>query len=287
MAGTRYQVNWPWREELPDLPENRGLAKGRLKSLVNKLEKHPELMKRYDAIFQDQLRNGMIEKVERTQNDGFKHYLPHHVVITPAKATTKLKIVYNASAKTRKEHKSLNECLKSGPVLLHNLCGILMRFRLHKIGMVSDKEKAFLQTGSQPSQRDVTRFLWLKDCETPIVDETHIQEYRFCRVPFGVVSSPFLLGVECHLDIYKTKWAKQLMENIYMDNVITGVDSVNEAVDMYKSAKCIFNEGKMNLREWMTNSDDVRSAKPNDDRSVGDTTKVLGHLWTARMTRLL
>ena len=53
----------------------------------------------------------MIEKVERFQNDGWKHYIPHHVVLTPEKSTTKLRIVYGASAKTRKNLKSLNECL--------------------------------------------------------------------------------------------------------------------------------------------------------------------------------
>lgn len=38
----RYQVTWPWRDDLPDLPENRGLAKGRLKSFVDKLKNNIE-----------------------------------------------------------------------------------------------------------------------------------------------------------------------------------------------------------------------------------------------------
>lgn len=184
----RYQVTWPWKNDLPDLPENRGLAKGRLKSLVIKL---PDLMKRYDAIVQEQLRKGMIEKVEHTNSADLKHYLPHHVVITPKKATTKLRIVYDASAKTKKEHKSLNECLHRGPVLLNNLCGILMRFRLHKIGMVPILKKNLYKLDCN-HLRDGTQFLRLKDYETPVVDETHILEYRFCRVPFGIVSSPFI-----------------------------------------------------------------------------------------------
>ena len=71
-------------------------------------------------------------------------------------------------------------------MLLRNLCGILLRFRFYKTAMVADIEKAFLQIGLQPSQRDVTRFLWLNNLDSPRVDRA--QEYRFCRVPFGVIS---------------------------------------------------------------------------------------------------
>lgn len=117
----------------------------------------------------------MIEKVEHTNSADLNHYLSHHVVITPEKSTTKLRLVYDASAKTKKKHKSLNVCFHRDPILLNNLCSILMRFRLHKIRMVSDIENAFLQIGLQPSQRNVTRFLCLKDYETPVVNETHIQ----------------------------------------------------------------------------------------------------------------
>ena len=46
--------------------------------------------------------------------------------------------------------------------MLHNLTGILIRFRLNKIAMVSDIEKAFLQISLQDDAKDATRFFWLK-----------------------------------------------------------------------------------------------------------------------------
>ena len=97
----------------------------------------------------DQLEYGIIEKVEQNKKDGICHYLPHHAVVKPDHSTTKLRIVYDASAKTKLDHKSLNECLHRGPVLLHDLCGTLLRFRNHKIGLVADIEKVFLQIALQ------------------------------------------------------------------------------------------------------------------------------------------
>ena len=107
----RYQVRWPWKEESPDLPINRELAMGCLKSNVSKMRNKPELMKLYDSIIQDQLEKGVIEKVNTTSADAAKHYLPHHAIINPQKPTTKLHVVYDASAKAKRGNKSLNECL--------------------------------------------------------------------------------------------------------------------------------------------------------------------------------
>jgi len=75
----------------------------------------------------------------------------------------------------------------------HDLCGLLLRFRLNAIAIVADLGKAFLSIGLQRQDRDVTRFLWLKDPRSMALEE-NLQVFRFCRILFGVVSSPFLLG---------------------------------------------------------------------------------------------
>ena len=59
--------------------------------------------------------------------------------------------------------------------------------------MVAATERAFLQIGRQDDARDITRFFWLRNkVKTGIED--NIQMYRFYRVPFGIISSPFLLA---------------------------------------------------------------------------------------------
>ncbi len=226
--------------------------------------------------------------MDRATDDGIRHYIPHHVVIKPDRDTTKLRVVYDASAKVRKEDASLNECLYRGPVLLRDLCGMLLRFRLPNVGIVADIEKAFLQVELQPSERDVTRFLWFKNADKPLMDEHNIQELRFRRVPFGVISSPFLLGatIECHLNSYGSPLAEQLKENIYMDNVITGTDTQEEAISVYQCAKSMFSDAQMNLREWRTNSEDVNGAIAKADLVKDVTIKVLGHTWNSETDTL-
>lgn len=277
----RYQVTWPWREENPALPVNRELAYGRLKSCLNRMKSKPDLMIKYDMVIKDQLEKGMIEMVDNTMTENKQHYIPHHAVLTLQKTTTKLRVVYDASAKTRPYYKSLNECLLRGPVMLHNLCGILMRFRLHEIALIADIEKAFLQIGLQQSQRDVTRFMWIKDINNPNVYQDNIQEYRFCRVPFGIISSPFLLGatIEAHLGTYTSDKASKLKRDIYVDNIVTGTKDESEAIELYKDAKSIFNDASMNLREWLSNSDVVNKCVSTSDRAEIKETNVLGHIW--------
>ena len=104
-----YHVTWPWKEEQPMLPSHYHLAMGRLRSLVNRLMKNPDHLRKYNAVLQDQLKKGIIEFVpEQDSGETLKYYIPYHEVVTPGKTTTKLRIVFDASAKTRKANCSLN-----------------------------------------------------------------------------------------------------------------------------------------------------------------------------------
>ena len=159
-------------------------------------------MTTYHDIIQSQLTKGIIERVPDELFNSFPcHYLPHHPVVTLFKVTTKVRIVYDASAKTKQNAKSLNDCLYRGPIMLPDLCGLVMRFRLPPVAILADVEKVFLQIGIQPPARDFTRFLWYRDPSKADMLEDNVDLYRFCRVPFGLISSPFLLGatIKFHL----------------------------------------------------------------------------------------
>ena len=81
----------------------------------------PHLIEKYDTI-QNQLQLGVIEKVTNNKKDTTKHYIPHHAVINPDKTSTKVRVVYDASAKINKGQESLNECLYPGATMLKEFC---------------------------------------------------------------------------------------------------------------------------------------------------------------------
>lgn len=58
---------------------------------------------------------------------------------------------------------SLNECLYSGPIMLGDLTGLLIKFRYHQIALSAHVETEFLQIALHNKYRDVTRFLWIPD----------------------------------------------------------------------------------------------------------------------------
>jgi len=57
---------------------------------------------------------------------------------------------------------------------------------------------------------------------------------------------------------------------------------VNDAVELYSNSKSMFNDAKMNLREWMTNNEEVKSKIPTHDRASESSPKVLGHVWNVQ-----
>ena len=81
LVNGRYQVRWPWREENPNLFNNYKLSYGRLASTVKRLRENPETMKQYNNIIEDQVKKGIIEKIDGNTAEGeIKHYIRHHGV---------------------------------------------------------------------------------------------------------------------------------------------------------------------------------------------------------------
>ena len=99
-------------------------------------------MMKYNEQLLEQLRLGFIEKVnDLIQHEGILHYMPHFPVFKKDSATTKMRIVYDASARMSTKALSLNDCLHTGPNLMQDLTGILLKFRTHRIAFTAGTDK--------------------------------------------------------------------------------------------------------------------------------------------------
>ena len=159
--GNGYSVSLPWRLDHPEVHNHLLMCEGRLKSLLCKLQGNPEVMLEYGNIIKEQIRAGIVEAVEpevvqelsKAGGNHSFHYLPHHGVVRHSSQTTKLRIVYDGSARGLGDHYSLNNCLETGPNCIPKLFNILVQFRWHKIAVAANIEKVFLMVGADPPHR--------------------------------------------------------------------------------------------------------------------------------------
>ena len=250
----------------------------RLKSLQRKLLKEPELIREYNQIIEEQLSKVIVEKVAAEDNEKENvHYLPHQPVIRRDRETTKLRIVNDGSAKPPERTHSLNDCLETGPNYTPQLFDTLVNFRWHKIGLTADIEKVFLMVGINETDRDMLRFLWLKDPDDLNSEIVHL---RFTRLVFGLRPSPAILAstIRHHLDSqvseeFKPHFIELLKKSLYVDDLVTGEGDEAKALELCSKSKSLMQRGGFNLRKWKTNSKIVQEAINGMNDSANPTTE--------------
>ena len=181
--GERYVTSLPFKPNHDALPDNYRLSLNRLNCLKKKLNKDEKLRKEYDCIFKSYEHDGIIKRVDQASEAGKVHYLPYRPVVRNNRETTKDRIVYDGSA--RLNGPSLNDCLYTGPCLLNCIFGMLLRWRMYCIGIISDIKQAFLNICISEEHQDYLRFLWYDDVnsENPLVIV-----FKFLRVLFGLLA---------------------------------------------------------------------------------------------------
>ncbi len=166
-----------------------GLSKAnamkRYMNLERKLHSEPGLHGRYSQFVQQLLELDHLELVPASERDAQSHfYLPHHCVMKVDSSTTKLRVMFDASAKSTSGF-SLNDCLMVGPKLQDNLFDTLVRLRFFKVTMSADVAKMDRQLELDHKGRDYHRLLWRFNPKMPI------EVYRMKRVIYGVASSAY------------------------------------------------------------------------------------------------
>ena len=149
-------------------------------------------------------------------------YIPHKPVVRESAETTKLRVVYDVSARTHSGAPSLNECLNPGPPLQNQLWSVLVRARFHPLVIARDIKQVFLQVRIREDDRDALRFYWLKDLNSQTAEAL-----RLTRALFGLTCSPFLLGgvVQHLLESCREKYpeiVREIEKSLYVDDLISG-----------------------------------------------------------------
>lgn len=284
-----YETGLPWRSNHPPLPSNQAGSLRRLSNLSKKLDRQ-QLTERYDQIVEDQKAEGVVESAEEPAVEK-EFYIPHKPVVKPGAESTKLRIVYDASARAHSGAPSLNECLNPGPPLQNKLWDVLVRSRFHPVALTGDMQKAFLQVRIREADRDVLRFHWKAS------QESEIQTLRFTRALFGLTSSPFLLGgvIDSHL----STWEKQEPElvtklrcELYVDDLITGSTTVPKAQELKAKTTSVFRDACITLHKWHSNEKDLETEQPKEEETTyakqqlgtpgGQDCSLLGLNWCKR-----
>ena len=262
----RYVVSLPLKDDFT-LGESRSQALNRLLQNERRLSRDSKLRESYNANVKEYLQLHHAERVPSDElNDVNSYYMPHHGVVKDSSSTTKLRVVFDASAKSS-TGTSLNDCLMIGPKVQDDLFDILMRFRIHPIAFSADIAKMYRQVELNVHDRNFHRFLWRED------PSEIVREYRMTRVTFGVASSAY------HAQRVLVKLANDEEDNyplaspiikrdMYMDDCLSGAADIPTGMETQRQLIDMLKGGGFNLRKWSSNSTEILEALPQDLREM-------------------
>ena len=102
---------------------------------------------------------------------------------------------------------------------------------------------------------DLHRFVWRKNIKDPLCD------YRMTRVTFGVSALSFAanMALKQNANNFATKFpdaAKVVDKSFYVNDCLTGADSIAEAVTLLTQLHLLFSKG-FTLRKWNSSEAEV------------------------------
>ncbi|XP_046613760.1 uncharacterized protein LOC124302046 [Neodiprion virginianus] len=283
----RFIVALPQKSDVK-LGESVRQAKRRLATLERRLKSNPQIKAEYAQCLQDYEQQGHMslapDVTSARTEDTF--VLPHQLVIRPESITTKLRVVFDGSAKTS-FGTSLNDKLLIGPNLQKDLFEIILRFRSHKVVLTGDITAMFRQIRVREEDRGLQTILWRSDVSQPI------QTYQLNTVTYGTAPAPFL-AMRClrQLAAEDSKYpqaAKTIEEDFYMDDVLTDAETIEKAVSLQQQVSKILQRGQFQLRKWRSNDDRALVNLSHDSEADSllkldkeGALKTLGLLWDAK-----
>ncbi|GFW63503.1 integrase catalytic domain-containing protein [Trichonephila clavipes] len=211
------------------------------------------------------------------------------MVINEKSTTTKCRVVFNASSKT-KNGKSLNDVLMTGPKLQTEIFNHLIKFRSYRVAFAADIEKMYRQILISDEDCKYQRIVWRA---TP---SDSLKSFELQTITYGTSCAPFL-ALRTLQQLYEDEEqnfplaAKVAPENIYIDDLLSGADTEVEAKSIIIEIQNLLKSGGFILRKWSSSHSKVLqdldtshlASKPI--HSLGDEEskqRVLGLIWNLK-----
>ena len=249
----RYVVPLPMKSNSTPLGESRSNAVQRFRWLERSLRAKGHF-EEFSRSIHEYFVEGHAERIPPSEMDkpcSKVFYLPMHAVVKPSSTTTRLRVVFNASAIT-KSGASLNDQLLVGPTVHAPLLDVLLRFRRHRVALTTDVSRMYRAVILPAEQRDLHRFVWRDNPNEVLAD------HRMTRLTFGVSASSFAanMAVKQNAIEYQNTHAATaavVLLSFYVDDGLAGEDSVPEAATMQKELQELLRLGGFLLRKWRSN----------------------------------
>ncbi len=245
-----------WKENL-EVPssESERQARQRLNSLWhNKLRKNPELAEKYSQGFKEDAQKGYIRKLTAEEAAELRKksyfFLAHFPVFHPDKPE-KCRRVLDAKAKCgRNRGIAFNDMVHTGPNLLNNIPGVLIRFREGRVAVNADVKEMYSQIRVQKEDQNMQAMLWKEGPEQP--EEVYVNQVHI----FGAACSPAVANF-CMKLIVKDEAderLKRLIErDVYMDDYFGSFQDVPEANQLSHKVKDAAARRGFMLLKWLSN----------------------------------
>ncbi|XP_073811803.1 uncharacterized protein [Musca autumnalis] len=275
----RVQVRLPFKKLPNYIGNSLEICRRRFLSLERRLERDSTLKSMYEAIMQEYVSLGHMSPYNKSSNTS-PYIIPHHCILNPPSSSTKLRVVFDAVARTSSNH-SLNDILMVGPTIQQDLITTLFSFRLNKYALTADTSNVYWQFRIEEPDRRFQFVLW----RSYTVD--YIKVSQLMIVTYGSSAASFFANRCLFLitDRYKTphpSGSEVLRQDLYVDDVPIGADNIETLALKRDELIQILKWHGIELTKWNINH---ALLTPNDDTKIiintsdNDVTKTLGMSW--------
>ena len=215
------------------------------------------------------------EQMDKLPGPGY--FIPWRTVYNEGSLSTPCRMVFDASSKTP-GGESLNGVLAKGQNRLAKLQHLLIRFRLGSEAVTADISMAYNGTKLKPEHLKFQKYLWKEDLDPE--KETKIMAVT--TLIYGVKPS----GQQCQVSIEKLAdyhleqedcqdGALALKQDTYVDDIITGQESVEKCIKVAEQVTTVLGKGSMAVKAFTFSRSKPSEAVSADGRHVG----LAGYLW--------